>query len=390
MEIKTFNEILTELCDDFDVMISPKSIARTNTNIIYLIFKAIAKGYEVIHNVVVALSNKFNPAFCSDEDLESTAFLVGTERLKGSYSGLSIKIINNNETATTISEGTYSYALDDDTKFYFTLKEDTSIAPSAYLEVIALTDKVGSFKVTSQASITVNTESQEATIPSGVTFSCSNNLNLLGTEQESLLDFRKRILSNTNRQDVINELETKIKNLPYVFDCSIIFNETLDDVSVGDIEVPPYNMLIIISGEARDEIAKIVASTGIYPTVEVESTDYIDYENEVFSSGKYRVYYTNFSSYNYSVNVTYKYDDYFTIASIAEEKMRSYLLEVMQPNVRKPIITENDFYNALEELNLEGIEILSVELYVNSSRVQYVTVPEDKIPKLSSVTFSEG
>ena len=48
MQLKTFNEILTGLCDDFDYLISPRFIARTNNNIIYLLFKAIAKGYEVI------------------------------------------------------------------------------------------------------------------------------------------------------------------------------------------------------------------------------------------------------------------------------------------------------------------------------------------------------
>ena len=80
MELKTFDTILTTICDSFDSLISPRTIARTNTNIIYLIFKAVAKGYEIINNVCVVLSNKFDPLYCSDEDLTSSASIVGTER----------------------------------------------------------------------------------------------------------------------------------------------------------------------------------------------------------------------------------------------------------------------------------------------------------------------
>ena len=84
MQLMTFNESLTKLCDDFDELILPRKIARSKTNIIYLLFKAIAKGYEIINNVCVVLSNKFDPANCSEEDLVSVASLVGTEKLKGS------------------------------------------------------------------------------------------------------------------------------------------------------------------------------------------------------------------------------------------------------------------------------------------------------------------
>lgn len=386
MKIKTFNEILTELCDDFDTLISPKAIARSNTNIIYLMFKAIAKGYEVIHNVVVALRNKYNPAYCSEEDLVSTAFLVGTERLKGSYSGLEIQVINSGATTVTLPAGTYNYELDADTKFYYTLAQDLSITAGSSKSLIFLTDKVGSFPVTAQTNITVNGED----IPSGLTFSCTDNKALLGSNEESVIDFRRRIMSDTNRIDVLSEIETKIRNLPYVFDCAVKFNETFEDITFGDITIPPYNMLIIISGEAKDEIAEIVASSGIYPTVEVDSTKFVTYENEVFSNGEYKVYYTNFGEYDYTSTIIYKSDENFTTPSIAEEKMRAYLLSVMNSNVRKGVITENDFYNALEDLNLEGVKILSVELYVNSNRVQYISVPSDSISKLTSVNFSEG
>ena len=80
MQLLSYDEILTNICDSFDALIRPRTITRANTNIIYLIFKAVAKGYEVINNTVVALSNKFNPENCSVEDLDSVDTIVGTER----------------------------------------------------------------------------------------------------------------------------------------------------------------------------------------------------------------------------------------------------------------------------------------------------------------------
>ena len=111
MEIKSFDTILTQMCDDFDLIISPKVMARSNTNVVYLIFKAIAKGFELINNICVVLSNKFDPAKCSEEDLVSVASLVGTERRKGSASGLRITVTNTDELSKTLLAGVYTYQL---------------------------------------------------------------------------------------------------------------------------------------------------------------------------------------------------------------------------------------------------------------------------------------
>lgn len=142
MQLKTFDTILTDLCDAFDTLIAPKSISRSNTNIIYLIFKAIAKGFEVINNVCVVVSHKFDPAYCSVEDLDSVSALVGTERHKGSATGLHIIVTNNNkDSPVTLLSGLYSYALDDDTTFVFEVLQDTEIASEAYTTFIAMSEK---------------------------------------------------------------------------------------------------------------------------------------------------------------------------------------------------------------------------------------------------------
>ena len=153
MELKTFDTILTTICDSFDSLISPRTIARTNTNIIYLIFKAVAKGYEIINNVCVVLSNKFDPLYCSDDDLISSASIVGTERHKGSATGLHIIITNNGSVSATLLAGLYTYALDDDTKFEFEVMENTVIASGSHISFIAMSEKIGRYPVTAQSKM---------------------------------------------------------------------------------------------------------------------------------------------------------------------------------------------------------------------------------------------
>lgn len=386
MRLKTFNEILTEMCDYFDMQISPRSIARTNTNIIYLMFKAIAKGYEVINNVCVALHNKFNPANCDDDELDSIASIVGTERLKGSVSGLRVTAINNNQTSAVLLAGDYTYNLDDDIKFVFTVDSDTTIGAGSSLVFVALSNKFGSFPVTTQLEIMVESNVE---LPDGVTFSCSNNSELLGYNDESNLAFRKRIISDPNRQDIINELQVAIRNLPYIFDANIIFNNDESTITYDTYQIPPFNMLIIYSGIPKDEIAEVVARYGIYPTVNVEgSSDKLTYASPAFATGGYSVYLNKFKEYNYAVKVTYKSSLDYSAETIVQAKIREGLLSVMNSNIHTNVVTENDIYNAVEGLNVDGVSILNIDLYVNDVKVDYVTVPKTRIPKLNTVIFN--
>lgn len=393
MQLMTYDEILTKLCDNFDELIAPRTISRSNTNIIYLMFKAIAKGFEVINNVAVTLSNKFNPASCSTEDLESVAKLVGTERFSGSATGLAITITNNSkDEMLTLLAGEYSYALEDEIIFYFTVNQDTEIAIGSFIQVIAITKRMGKFPVTAQATIEVkgkDSDGESIDIPSNLNFSCSDNFSLLGTEAETDLAFRKRILYDTTRQDTITELETKIRNLPYIFDCKIVFNQSPASIVYDDITISPYYMLLMISGDVKPEVAQIIAKSGIYPTVMTDATKYVDYVNRAFAGGYMRIYYSPFGFYDYNVSIIYKADLNYISAETVEGTMRSHLYTVFNTNVHSDIITEQDIYNALESLKISGIRILSVEMSVNSNRVNYLTVPRTRIPRMSSISFRE-
>lgn len=386
MEIKTFDTILNELCDVFDSLISPKKIARTNANVIYLLFKALSKGFEIINNICVVLDNKFNPSKCSEEDLDSVASLVGTARLQGSGSGLRIYVTNNGYGEVTLLAGTYVYALDSDTHFEFEVITDTVIASGDYVAFMAMSTEIGSFQVTEQQEITV-TSSQ--IIPSDLVFSCQDNSSLLGKEKETDLEFRKRITSDITRQDTISELETLIKNLPYAFDCMIKFNNSYNAIVYGGITIPAFTALICYSGEIKSEIADKVCSKIICPTVQTQESTEVRYESEVFVNGYQSVYLTPFVEFPYTVHLIYKIDELYTDNYDIKESLKKSLLIHFTSEVHSDYIKEDDIYNYIETLDLTGVTILGVNLKVNNVAVDYVEVPKNKIAKLTDVSFRQ-
>lgn len=384
MEVKTFDTILTELCDSFDELISPLKITRSNTNVIYLMFKAISKGFEVINNVCVTLSNKFDPASCEVEDLDSVASLVGTERLAGSASGLHIIVTNNGESAVTLLTGIYNYALDDDTTFVFEILEDTEIASGSYITVIAMSENIGSFSVTAQDTIAVTSEQ---TIPDDLSFSCTDNSSLLGTEAESDLAFRKRILEGYTNQDSIVELQNKLRNLPYLFDCRIKFNNTTESVTFDEVTIPPFTACIFYSGAVRSEIAEVIADKLLCPTVQTADSVAVVYESEVFLNGGFTYYLIPFTKETFSVQIKYKIVDQYISDYDAKEEIRKALVQNYAAEVHQDYVKESDIYNIISDLNIAGIEILDVNLYQNGTEVSYVEVPLSRIPELDEINF---
>ena len=387
MQLLSYDEILTNICDSFDTLIAPRVITRANTNIIYLIFKAVAKGYEVINNVVVTLSNKFNPENCSVEDLDSVAAIVGTERLQGSASGLHIIITNNSNVKVTIFAGLYYYAFEENIIFYFEILENTEIEAGNYITVIAMSEKIGSYVVTAQDNITVTSD---LIIPEGVTFSCNSNENLLGTESETNLEFRKRILNGVNNQDAVIELENKIKNLPYIFDCKCKFNQTASSVTYDGYTIPPYNLAIFYSGMARNELAVIVASKTFFPTLESENSVKVYYKNEVFTNDQYEVNLIPFKELLFSIKIIWEVNKQYADPESVKAKVRTALNKVFAGTTHKDYIKEDDIYNTIENIDITGINILGVDLIYNNQTVNYISVPVSRIPKIATVSFEES
>lgn len=385
MELKTFDTILTTICDSFDSLISPRTLARSNTNIIYLIFKAAAKGYEIINNVCVVLSNKFDPLYCSDDDLTSSANIVGTERNQGSATGLHITITNNGSVSVTLLAGLYTYALDDDTKFEFEVMENTVIASGSYISFIAMSEEIGQYPVTAQATITVTSEQP---ISSDLVFSCADNTALLGISEETDLEFRERINSETDRQNSMVELESEIRNLPYIFDCKVKFNPTNTEIEYDGYTIPAYTLAIFYSGEVKKEIAEKVCEKIICPTLQTVDSVEVFYENDIFIGGKHGVHLIPFAKTQYAVELIYKINNTYANEYDIQNEIRTVLFNTFVSEKHVDYIKEDDFYNAIEALDIAGIELLGVNLKYNNSNVNYIEIPSSRIPELTNVIFT--
>lgn len=390
MQIMTYNEALSELCDSFDEMISPRKLGRSNSNVIYLLFKAFAKAWEVINNLCVALNNKFDPVNCTDNELTSLASIVGTEMLKGSASGLLVTIVNNSSEDVALPAGTYSYALDENTVFQTTLSVERLVPAQNSIQIVFLSTVSGNFLVTAQNDIAVTAvdkEGEEVEIPDAFSFSNANNATLAGYPDETVLEFRQRVLDDTERQDIMSELRDSIKNLPYIFDCDIKFNNSLFDIEYDGYTIPPYYMLIMLSGEIKDEIAKVVAEKCIYPTVKTSDDMYAEYANQVFADGRYRVYLTKYRNMEFGVTVTFYADDNFILASQAERQIRTGLFNAVNGNQHKDLITENDIFTIVQNLNITGVKVLGVEINnpLDATNKSYIEFPKTRIPLLTTV-----
>ena len=255
-----------------------------------------------------------------------------------------------------------------------------------YIDVIAMSEEIGSFPVTAQSSITVTSEQ---TIPDGITFSCTDNTSLLGIEEETDLAFRQRVLTTTDRQNSIVELQTAIRNLPYIFDCKIKFNDSLDSITYDGYTIPSYTMLICYSGSERNEIAETVAKYSIFPTVNTADSVPVYYENEVFNGGRYTVYITPFKKTLFSVNVIYKINNVYISDYDAKQTIRKALMNTYVSEVHQDYIKEDEVYNIIENLDISGIEVLGVNLSVDGQDVNYVQVPISRIAELEDVLFTK-
>lgn len=388
MELKSFDTILTTICDSFDQLVSPTTMLRSNTNIVYLMYKAISKGFELINNICVALSNKFDPANCEEEDLESVSALVGTEKIKGSASGVEIDFTNNTERNIILKKGTYTYKYNDDLSFTGTLLQDITVKSSDIFSFIFMSNSVGSYPVTEQSGIAIDSIN---TIDEGLTITCLDNQYLLGIPEETNLEFRKRILTTTDRQNSLIELETAIKNLPYIFDCKLVFNQNEEDIIVDGVTLAPFKMLIYVSGDIRNEIAELVAKYAFYETQADPRAEHytVTYDNEVFANGSYSIQINKFKKIPFTVNIIYKFEKTFSSEENVENKMRSALKRKFTSQVHIDYVREADVYNVLEELNIEGLTILSVDLRtLQGQSVEYITFPATSLPLLSSINFT--
>ena len=160
------------------------------------------------------------------------------------------------------------------------------------------------------------------------------------------------------------------------------------DFDLDGITVPPSTLAIFYSGEPRNEIAELVASKDIFPTVQTEDSVALHYYNEVFSTGDYQVNIIPFKKFEYKVKLNIKLDIAFISAEEAETQISNTLYSTLNTMVHSDYVKETDIYKVISDMNIAGVEVLNVDLMVGDEVKDFISVPLSRIPELISITYA--
>ena len=388
MRDKSIDELLEVIEDAFDAAIAPKMIVRNTRNKMHLMFKADAAGYAVLNRSVLALSQRFNPELCDEADLDTVGKIVGTERIAGKVSSLQITAANSSLSGNaTLAAGVYQYRSSSGEVFTFTVPTDRLFSPSESKVYYAVSADIGAYRVLSVLNASL-TRADSASIPSDFIFSCSDNLRLLGRAEEDSLAFRKRLISAADRDDIVNEIELAIKDIPNIYECNCLFNHGIVDAVIDGITLKPRELLIVITGVPSQALADAVATRCHYLTHMVDAANVVYFESPRLVNGRYPVYFKYHDATDYTVSVAYAYDSTKVKQAQAEAGIGALLEGLMEQNTHTDSITEKDVYDALEGISLASVSILNVDLAVGGSSVPYVAVPRTRVPRLTAVTYN--
>ena len=385
--IKSIDEATKELTDVYDSYIVPQKIWRNHNNKLYLALRAMAAGMVTIIDSVLPLKHRFNPEYCAPEDLYSTCRMVGTELAEGKSSMLQININNkSNVQKKTLYAGDYSYMSASGMEFVFTIQNDYLFDPNETISVSALSVEKGSYPVTANATIKV-TRKDAASIDSFLRFSCEDNIEQLGYFDETEMELRQRLLEKIDRQDNLKELEQKIRNLPDIFECNLIFNASENTSIYDSILLGPRELLINVTGTPTNKIAELVAKEVLYKTCEVNPANVLYYVNDLYLNGKYPVYYRLHGRVKFTLVIKYQFNKKMIKAPQAEAVIKSLFFDLEHPRKHLPTISEGMMYRILNKLTLPGVTILNASIYHDEAKVSYLQIPKTSLPFLEEIVF---
>jgi hypothetical protein len=160
-------------------------------------------------------------------------------------------------------------------------------------------------------------------------------------------------------------------------------------VVTGGYTVPAYYMLIVLSGTVTSEVADVVASYGIFPTLAVTGGGTLYYQSGCLAGSGYPVNYVMFGNMEYSIKLDFIYSaSLYALADV--EKAIGLMLSVYKhPVTRTAYITEKLFYDAVVAANLSSVVLRNVTLYDSSgTEIPYLEIDRTHIGKLTSVVYS--
>ena len=384
----TLDELQKLMGDTYDALVTPFRIFRDNANKLWLILQGTAAGLQLINDMVVSLSNKFDPANSSDADLLSTAKLVGTAFKIGKSSFVQINVVNTDSALPhTLLAGQYQYTSVSGQVFYMTLGADLSIAASTTKTLVFQSADKGAFAVSAITNVSVS-RTDLVSIDANFNFNALNNARYLGYLDETPLDFRVRVLNDTNRQDAIAELELELRNLPNILEATLIFNPTQTGVAYDGITIPPFFLLVVVTGFPYITMAEAVIEFTPYLTVQVDPDDTFNIVDSHFTGGVFPVHFTPHGQTNFTLAVTYRFDGNKIIQANAETAMRSALMtKYASQSQYINTVTVGDFLNVINDLNLTSVQPLQVIMDAGAGPINYLDFLKTRLANLTTVTF---
>ena len=234
----SLDEILVELGDSFDADIaeSKRKIVRSTANKIWLILRAFSRGLYGVYQIVAALRYRFDPLYCTEDELASTMRIVGTKLKAGKTSLLTVVIWNNNLLSSkSFPVGVYTYTSSNGIVFTLDLQSAITVPANSFMKrdffsSLSGAEYIGAFEVSDNSNITV-VRSDGAAIDSDFSFDCEDNSNQLGYAAETLFEARQRILTDNQRQEILHILEERLNDLPNIHECTIIGNNGLTSIN---------------------------------------------------------------------------------------------------------------------------------------------------------------
>lgn len=403
----SLDEILTELGDSFDADIasSQRKIVRSTANKIWLILRAFARGLYGIYQVVAALHYRFDPLYCTDEELESTMRITGTTRRPGKVSLLTVIIWNNHATETRdFLAGVYTYVSSNGTAFTLDLQDDVTIPANSFMKrdfFSSLNGEpyIGSFPVSDNTSITV-TVADGIVIDEELSFDCEDNEAQLGYPEETLYEVRQRLLTDNQRQEILHILEENLKNLPNIHECTVIGNNSLLPVNSplleddGETFLPilPQSVLIIITGSPTEDFAKEFISLSPFITTVPEGIagyGTVYYETDTYINGRFPVHYIKHKIAYFDAVVKYGYSALQVSLPTVEEEFIELLRPFQASTKYQPIIQVQDYFVALSAYQNPGVKLLSVTFSYEGTSVPYIRFDKTQLARLRNISFQQ-
>jgi hypothetical protein len=389
LKSKSIDEETTELADVYDGLIAPKKIWRGHNNKLYLILRAYAAGKVGLNDVALALRSRFDPLYCDDFDLYSTAKLVGTDFKNGTGSLLRLTISNKDtEEQKTLAAGIYNYQSTTGMVFSFEIADDYAFDPEEAKIVYAISQTKGSYEVGANADIKLYRSDSKA-IDGAFVFSCEDNSGCLGYLDEDAFSFRTRILNDADRQDHIKELELAICNLPNIFECNLTFNGKTEPADYDGIILQPKELLITVTGVPTSEIARLVVEEVCYATHKINDEQVVYYENPLYTEGKYPVYFKYHDKTDFSLSITYEYDSTKLKTTQVEDAINALFKPYTRMVTHIDVFSEETAYKVLSSLNMPNVKILDADVLNSSGEgVPYIRIPATRLPHLTGIVFT--